>query len=115
MREEKAEISEKALVKVSVDLDAKCLKIEATHQEYFHKIRAHTNCAKNTLSLEKMLGEKKVQLNKKERDLTLQEAVLTEPQAWVHNPWDNLEELTELVELQKRLDEAEVVHITKAG
>jgi hypothetical protein len=40
----------------------------------------HTNHAKHSLNLDKMLGEKKVELDKNERDLALWEAVLTEPQ-----------------------------------
>jgi hypothetical protein len=50
--EEKAKISEKALVKVSVDLDAELKKIEATHQEYLNKMHVHTDHAKHTLTLD---------------------------------------------------------------
>jgi hypothetical protein len=76
--EENAKISEKALVKVSVDLNSEQVKIEATQQEYLNMMRAHTDRAKHTLGLDKMLGEKKVQLDKKERDLALREAALIE-------------------------------------
>jgi hypothetical protein len=49
---------------VSADLDVEQVKAEATQKEY----------------LDKMLGEKKVELDKTERDLGLREAVLVE--AW---------------------------------
>jgi hypothetical protein len=49
-REEKAKISEKALIKVSADLDTKREKAEATR--------------KHSLDLDNMLGEKKVELNR---------------------------------------------------
>jgi hypothetical protein len=62
--EEKAKISEKALAMVNADLDVEQVKAEATQKEY----------------LDKMLGEKKVELDKTERDLGLREAVLVE--AW---------------------------------
>jgi hypothetical protein len=111
---EKARISKKALVKVRADLDAEQVKTEAIHQEYIDKMRAHNDHTKHTLFLNKMLGEKKFQLDKKERDLAWQETVLTEAQAQGLNPRDNWEELMELVELPKHLDEAEVAHITEA-
>jgi hypothetical protein len=38
-----------------------------------------------------------------------------EAQAQGLNPWDNEEELTELIELYKRLDEVEVVRIAEVG
>jgi hypothetical protein len=53
------------------------VKTKATHGEYHNKMRTHTNCTMHTLSLDKMLGEKKVKLNKREWDLTLWEASLT--------------------------------------
>jgi hypothetical protein len=59
-REEKARISEKTLTKVSADLDAERAKAEATRKEYLDKMEAHTACAKHSLGLDKMLGEKKV-------------------------------------------------------
>jgi hypothetical protein len=59
-REEKARISEKILTKVSADLDAERAKAEATRNEYLDKMEAHTACAKHSLGLDKMLGEKKV-------------------------------------------------------
>jgi hypothetical protein len=75
-REEKAGISEKALAKVSADLNAEWTKAEATWKEYLDKMAAHTARAKHSLGLEKMLGEKKVDLDGRERDLELHEAVL---------------------------------------
>jgi hypothetical protein len=62
VQEEKAMISEKALVKVSADLDDEWAKTEATWKEYLGKVEAHTAHAKNSLDLEKMRGEKKVEL-----------------------------------------------------
>jgi hypothetical protein len=56
MWEEKARISEKALVKISADVNTERAKIEATYQEYLDKMRVHTNHAKHTLGLDKMLG-----------------------------------------------------------
>jgi hypothetical protein len=77
-REEKAGISEKALAKVSADLDEEWNNAEATQKEYLDKIQAHTPHAKHSLSLDKLLGEKKVELNEKERDLELREVALVE-------------------------------------
>jgi hypothetical protein len=54
MQEEKAWISEKALVKVNGDLNAERVKTEATRKEYLDKMEVHS------LVLDKMLGEKKV-------------------------------------------------------
>jgi hypothetical protein len=52
-------------------------------------MRVHSNRAKHTLGLDKMIGEKKVPLGKKERDLALQEAAMEEPHAQGINPHDN--------------------------
>jgi hypothetical protein len=49
-------------------------------------MHAHTARAKHTLRLDKMLGENKVLLNKKEQDLALREAKLMEAQARGLNP-----------------------------
>jgi hypothetical protein len=78
MREEKARISEKTLAKVSADLNAVRAKAEVTQKEYLDKMEAHTTHAKHSLSLDKMLGEKKVEFNGIERDLNLREAALVE-------------------------------------
>jgi hypothetical protein len=77
-REEKVRISEKALAKVSADLDNEWAKAEATWKDYLDKIEAHTAHAKHSLGLDKMLGEKKVLLDRRERDHSLCEAVLAE-------------------------------------
>jgi hypothetical protein len=79
-REEKARISERALAKVSADLDAEQANAEATRKEYLDKMAAHTARAKHSLGLDKMLGEKKAKLDRREWDLGLHEAVLAE--AW---------------------------------
>jgi hypothetical protein len=62
-----------------------------------------------------MLMEMKVQLNGKERDLNLHEAALVEAQFQGLNPRVNCEELMELVELQRCLEEVEVEHIIQDG
>jgi recombinational DNA repair ATPase RecF len=54
--EVKARIAEKALIKISADLDAERAKTEATCEEYVDKMHAHTDHAKHTLGLDKMLG-----------------------------------------------------------
>jgi hypothetical protein len=79
-------ISEKALARVSVDLDVERAKAEATRKEYLDKMVAHTAHAKHSLSLDKMLGEKKVELNGRERDLELCEAALAEVQTGDSTP-----------------------------
>jgi hypothetical protein len=62
-------------------------------------METHTACAKHSLGLDKMLGEKKVELDGRERDLSLREAVLVEVRSQGLNPQDNHEELMEFVEL----------------
>jgi hypothetical protein len=114
-REEKARISEKALVYVSSDLDAEWAKAEATQKEYLDKMEAHTSRTKNSLGLDKMLGEKKVQLDEREQDLDLHEVALVEAQSWGLNPQDNCEELMEIVELRRPLKEAEVECVIEVG
>jgi hypothetical protein len=74
-------ISKKAMVKVSAHLDAKQAKIEATRKEYLNKMEEHTAHTKHSLGLDKMLGEKKVQVDGRERDLDLCEATLVEAQS----------------------------------
>jgi hypothetical protein len=74
--EEKAGISEKALAKVSADLNVEQTKVDATQKEYLDMMAAHTTRAKHSLSLIKMLGEKKVELNEREQDLELHEEAL---------------------------------------
>jgi hypothetical protein len=60
---------------------------------------AHTAHAKHSLSLDKMMGKKKVELNKRERDLNLGEAALAEAQTRRFNPRDNCEEMMEVIVL----------------
>jgi hypothetical protein len=54
--EEKAKNSEKALVKVSTNLDAEWVKVEATRKEYLDKMEVHTAHTRHSLGLDKMLG-----------------------------------------------------------
>jgi hypothetical protein len=74
VREEKARISEKALVQVSAALDVERTKVEASQQEYLNKIEAHNARGNNVLGLDKILEEKKVELDGRERDLELHTA-----------------------------------------
>jgi hypothetical protein len=111
---EKAKISEKALVKVSVNLNAQRAKAEATQKEYLDKMEAHTACAKHSPGLNKMLREEKVELNGREKDLDLREAVLAEAQSRGLNPRDHHEELMEFIELRRLLKEAKVEYIAEA-
>jgi hypothetical protein len=67
MREVKAGIFEKALADVSAALDAERAKDEATRQGYLDKIHAHSARDKPSLGLDKIMGEEKVELNKRER------------------------------------------------
>jgi transketolase len=78
--EEKAVISEKSLAQVSAALDTELTKAEATWQEYFDKVQAHTARTKHALTLDKILGGKKAELNEREWDLELREAALVEAQ-----------------------------------
>jgi hypothetical protein len=104
------------LVKVNANLDDELAKAEATQKEYLNKMEAHTAHAKHSLDLDKMMGEKKVKLDERERgDLGLREATLVEAQSLGLNPQDNHEELMEFVELWKLLKGAEVDHVTEAG
>jgi hypothetical protein len=65
--EEKVGISEKALIKVSANLDAaERLTVEATRKEYLDKMEAHITRTKHSLDLDKILGEKKVELDGRE-------------------------------------------------
>jgi hypothetical protein len=109
------QISKKAQVKVSADLDAERAKAESTRKEYINKIEVHTARTKHSLGLDKMLGDKKVQLNGREWYLDLHEAELVEAQSWSLNPWDNREELMEFIKLHRCLKEAEVERVAEAG
>jgi hypothetical protein len=94
---------EKALTKVSADLDAKRDMAEATWKEYLDKMEAHTTHAKHSLGLDKMLGEKMVKLDGRERDLSLREAALVEARSLGLNPRDNHEEGMGFFELRRLL------------
>jgi hypothetical protein len=113
VREEKAKISKKALVKVSADLDAEWAKADATQKEYLDKMKAHTAYYQHSLGLNRMLGDKKVLLDGREQDLDLCEVALVEAQSRGLNLRDNYEELMESVELQRCLKEPEVERVTK--
>jgi hypothetical protein len=79
--EGKARILEKALTNVSADLRAEWAMVKATQKEYLDKMESHIAHAKHSLSLDKMLGEKKVELGRRERDLSLREMALAEVQS----------------------------------
>jgi hypothetical protein len=81
MREEKAKIFEKALAKFSTDLDIERAKAEATQKAYLDKMEVHIAHTKHSLSLDKMPGETKVELDGRERDLSLHEVALKEAQS----------------------------------
>jgi hypothetical protein len=55
---------------------------------YLHKMETHTAHAKHLLALNKMLGEKRVELDGSKWILSLREAALVEAQSWGLNPWD---------------------------
>jgi hypothetical protein len=59
---------------VSADLDAERAKVKATQKEYLNKME-------HSLGLNKMLGEKKVKLNGRERDLGSCKAASVEAQS----------------------------------
>jgi hypothetical protein len=108
VREEKVKISEKSLTQVSATLDTEWAQAEATQQEYLDKIQAHTDHGKHVPDLNKMLGERKEELGRKERDLELRVAVLVEAPARGLNPLDNRDELMELIERCGLLWDAEI-------
>jgi hypothetical protein len=61
------------------------------------------------------LSEKKVELDRRERDLNLHKAALAEAQSRGLSPRDNREELMELIELRRLLQDTEVDHVAEAG
>jgi hypothetical protein len=101
---EKVRISGKALAQVS-----------AARQEYLDKIEAHTDCGKLVLNLDKMLEEKRVDLDEREQDLELCSTALAEAQARGLNPWDIHDELMEFVELRRLLQDIEVDRAIEAS
>jgi hypothetical protein len=62
-----------------------------------------------------MIGERKEELDRKERDLELCTAALVKAQGRGLNPWDNRDELMELVKLRGLLWEAEVDRVIEVG
>jgi hypothetical protein len=114
-REEKGRVSKNALAKVSADLDTKWAKAEAARKEYLDKMAPHTTLAKHSLSLDKMLGEKNVKLDGRERDMNLHEVALVEVHTWGLNPWDNHDELMEFIEHRRLLQDAEADRINEVG
>jgi hypothetical protein len=59
---------------------------EVTRKEYHNKMEAHTTRVKPSLDLNKMLGEKKVKLDRRELDLNLCGATLAKAQSQGLNP-----------------------------
>jgi hypothetical protein len=78
-------------------------------------MEVHTTRIEHSLSLDKMLGEKKVQLDERERDLEVRKVSMVEPQSWGLNPRDNYEELMEFIELRRHLKEPKVERVAEAG
>jgi hypothetical protein len=62
------------------------VKAEATQKEYLDKMEAHTAHTKHSLDLDKMLGEKKIELDGREWDMGLREVALVEVQFRRLNP-----------------------------
>jgi hypothetical protein len=112
--EEKVGISEKALAKVNANLYVERAKAEATRKEYIEKMAAHTARAKHSLDLDKILEEKKVELDGREQDLDLCELALAVVQSRELNPRDNHDELMEFVELQRHLQDAKADRVIDA-
>jgi hypothetical protein len=75
---------------------------------------AHTVHAKHSLGLDKMLGEKKVELNGREPNLNLREVALVEAQTRGLNPRDNHDELMEFIELRRLLQDVKADRIVEA-
>jgi hypothetical protein len=98
-REDKVRVFEQALIQASAALDAERAKADAARQEYLNKMEAHTACGKDILDLNRILAEKKVELDGREQDLELCTAALAAARAQGLNPQDNHEELMEVVEL----------------
>jgi hypothetical protein len=89
-------------------------KAEATRQEYLNKIEAHTAHGKHVLGLDKILEEKKVELDGREWDLELHMAALVEAQVQGFNPQDN-DELMEFDMLQRLLWDIGADHVIEAS
>jgi dynactin complex subunit len=106
---------EKGLTKVSANIDMERTKSEATQKEYLDKMATHTARAKHSLGLDKMLGEKKVELDGRDQDLELCKATLKEAQTLELNPRDNRDELMEFVELRRLLQHAVADRVIEVG
>jgi hypothetical protein len=76
---------------------------------------AHTARAKHSLSLDKLLGEKKVEIDGREQDLELREAALAEAQTRGLQPRDNRDVLMEFVELWRLLQDTEADRIIEVS
>jgi hypothetical protein len=114
-REEKAGISGKALAEVSTALDTHQTKAKATQNEYLNKIHAHTTHAMHSLGLNKILGEKRVELDEREQDQGLHEAALEDVRTRGLNPRDHHDELMEFVALRRLLQGVEADRTIEAG
>jgi hypothetical protein len=90
-------------------------KVEAARQEYLDKIKAHTTRGKLILDLDKILGEKRVELDERERDMELCTVALVEVQARGFNPRDNHHERMEFVERRWLLWNIEADHVVEAS
>jgi hypothetical protein len=115
MREDETRISEQALVQASTVLDEERAKDNPTRQEYLNKIEAHTTGGKHVLDLDRVLAEKKVELDVGERGLELLMVAPVEAQARWLKPWDNHDELMEFVELRQLLWDVEADHVVESS
>jgi hypothetical protein len=86
VREDEVRISEQAPVQANIALDEERAKVSAARQEYLNKIEAHTARGKQVLNLDKVLVEKKVELDGRERDLELRVVAMVEARAQGLNP-----------------------------
>jgi hypothetical protein len=77
-REASIEVSEWATRVESTTLDAERAKVEATRQVTVERLWAHTTCMNHSISLNKMLEEKKDHLKEKKQDLKVWEVVQVE-------------------------------------
>jgi hypothetical protein len=114
-REDKASISEQALVQVSAALDAEQTKADAAREVYLDKMEAHTTLGRLILDLDKILAEKKVELDRKEWDLELRVAALAKAHAWGLNCQDNHDKLMEFFELWRLLWDIKADRAIKAS
>jgi hypothetical protein len=90
-------------------------RAQATRQEYLDKIQAYTDRGNEVLDLDKMLGERKEELDRMERDLEMCAVTLPKAQAQGLHPRDNHDGLMELIELHRLLLDAKVDCVIEAG